>query len=637
MRHCFRPSRACLVLGFLLSAASAAAQEAPRTAPIRLEVDASEVTRRIVHTRLEIPVRPGPLTLFYPKWIPGNHSPSGPITDLAGLKIRAGNSALPWQRDEVDPYALHLTIPEGVTRLDVALDYLINAGDNSSLFSSPVTARLAVLSWDQVLLYPKGPPTKDLTFQASLRLPRGWQHGSALNVTKEQDGVVHFEPVSLEMLIDSPVLCGRHFRKVALAPRIQPPHYLALAGDSEEAVNLPEEMKAKYDRLVEEAMALFGCHHYRHYYFLLALSDHIPHGGLEHHECSDNKAPERLLHDAAIQEQYAALLSHEMVHSWNGKYRRPAKMITRDFQEPQRTRLLWVYEGLTNYLGEVLAARSGLRSLADSRDELARVAEAMRNQKGRAWRPLEDTTVAAQLLYSAPATWGSWRRGVDFYDDGTLIWLDVDTLIRELTHGRKSLDDFCRDFFNGHAGPSVVKGYRFDDVVTALTKVVPHDWKGLLLRRVSVPSERAPLNGISRGGWKLTYGDKRSSAFEDFETVTKVHDLTSSIGLLLKEDGAVADVIKGGAAARAGIGPGMKLVAVNGRRWTEERLRDAVAATRHDKKLELLIENDEFFRTFTLDYHDGARYPLLERTSESQPDLLSAILQSRTTEAKDRK
>jgi predicted metalloprotease with PDZ domain len=419
-------------------------------------------------------------------------------------------------------------------------------------------------------------------------------------------------------------------REVPLVKSDGVPHALVLACDSAAGLELSSKLKENLDRLVIEAGKLFGARHYKQYKFLVTLSDHVAHFGLEHHECSDDRMPERILIDDQIKKGgWAQLLPHEYVHSWNGKYRRPADMVTDDFQQPQRTKLLWVYEGLTQYLGVVLTARSGLWTPEQFRDNLAQIASWATNQRGRVWRPLEDTTVAAQLLYSARSDWGSWRRSVDFYDEGVLLWLEVDTLIRAKTKGERSLDDFCRRFHGGSSGPAMLKPFTFDDLVADLNAVVAHDWKGLLTSRLTATGERAPLQGIESGGWKLGYQAKPSELQKARESDEKVIDLTASVGLMLKEDGQVVDVVPGHAAHKAGVGPGMKLIAVNGRRWTAPGLRAALAATRDGKeRVELLLENGDFFRTLALDYRDGERYPVLERDSGKE-DLLGAICRPR--------
>jgi predicted metalloprotease with PDZ domain len=601
-------------------------------APLTLAVDATDAARKVLHARMVIPATPGPLTLVYPKWIPGEHAPTGPIADLAGLKISAGGKDIPWQRDDVDMYAFHVKVPEGANGIEVKLDYLSPALSGGFSSAASATSKLVVLNWNQVLLYPKGKPARDILCRARVRLPAGWKLGTALPITLQEGQETTFDPVSLETLVDSPVLCGLHFREVPLGQvnGKEPPHFLVIAADSEAALELKPEVKANLDRLVAEAVALFGARHYQSYRFLLTLSDHVAHFGLEHHQSSDDRAAERTLLDDHFRKTFwGQLLPHEYVHSWNGKYRRPKDMVTDDFQGAQRTKMLWVYEGLTQYLGVVLTARSGLWTSGQFRDNLAYIANWAQNQRGRTWRSLEDTAVAAQLLYSSRSDWAAWRRGVDFYDEGVLLWLEVDTIIREKSKGKRSLDDFCRRFHGGKSGPAQLKPFTFAELVADLNAVEPHDWKGLLKKRLTATSAQAPLEGIKRGGWKLAYGETPSDFVTASEGIGKTIDLTASVGMVLKTDGTVQDIIPGRAAFRAGVGPGMKLVAVNGKRWTAEGLRAALGATKKKgTKLELLLENGDFFKMYTIDYQDGLRYPKLERTTGE--DLLSAIVQPLT-------
>ena len=606
-----------------------AARAVEKAKPIELSIDASEVTRKLLHAKLVIPAAPGALTLYYPKWIQGEHAPSGPIADLSGLTITASGKPLAWKRDPVDLFAFHTTVPDGADAVEVALEYLAPSGTGGFSAAASSTARLAVLNWNTVLVYPKGTPVRDIPVRASVTLPRGWKFGCALPVEETKAEATRFGAVSLETLIDSPVLCGQFFKEVPLGTPNGIPHYLDMACDSEAGLALPSEVKGQYERLVTESGALFGARHYRSYRFLLTMSDHVAHFGEEHHECSDNRVPERMFLDDTYRKQSTAwLLSHEFVHSWNGKYRRPAGLCTPDYQEPMKTDLLWVYEGLTEYLGFVLAARSGLYTQQLSRDNLAQVADWAKNQGGRAWRPLEDTATAAPHLYFARGDWAARRRGTDFYDEGALVWLDADTLIREKSGGKKSLDDFCRAFHGGEDGPPTVKPYTFEDVVAGLNGVVAHDWKAFLEKRLRTPGAEPPLDGLTRGGWKLTYTDKPSDLLAARDADHKSTDLTASVGLVLGEDGKVGDVTPAGPADKAGVGPGMKVVAVNGRRLTAERLRQAVAATARGMPLKLLLENNEYFETVTLDYSGGERYPHLERVADS-PDRVGDIFRPR--------
>lgn len=615
------------VATWLMVVSSARAQDRP----IELSVDATEAPRRLLHAAMKIPVQPGPLTLYYPKWIQGEHSANGPINDLSGLKLRAAGKPIAWKRDELDLYAFHCVIPEDCDTLEVALDYLGAGKDGASALggSSPcMTPQLAIVNWHLVLLYPKGKSVRDLQFKADITLPAGWKLGTAVPVDSTKGDRTQFKTVSLEMLADSTLLCGKHFREVPIGPATGPQHFLTLACDSESGLTLSPELKSQFDRLVVEAGELFGVRHYRSYRFLMAMSDHINHFAIEHHESSDNRLPERFLTDDAYRKSWHSwVLPHEFVHSWNGKYRRPDGLTLPDFQKPMRTKLLWVYEGLTQYLGFVLTARSGLYTQDLSRENIALMADWSKHQRGRAWRSLEDTAVAAPHLYFARSDWASRRRGADFYDEGALLWLDVDTLIREKTAGKKSLDDFCRLFFGGNGGAPDVKAYTFDDIVAALNDVTPHDWKPFLERRISVTEGDGPLDGITRGGWKLVYSDKFTDLFKAREYDERVVNLAASIGFILSDDGKVNDVIPGTPADKAGIGPGMKIIGVNDRKFSSERMRNAVAATKTGQKLRLLLENLDYFRTVTLTYAGGERYAQLVRGAGA--DRLSEIFRPR--------
>ncbi len=598
--------------------------------PINLSVDLTDAPRKILHSRLIIPTSPGKMTLLFPKWIPGEHAPSGPITDLVGLRIAAANRPVPWQRDGGDMFAFNLEVPPGVTSLDVALDFLLPASAEGFSSGASATAQLAVVNWNQLLLYPKGPAATDLRFSASIRLPTGWKFGTALPVAKVAAETVEFSPVTLETLVDSPVLTGALFRTLDLSPGAAPTHQIYLAADSVAALEITPEHAAACRQLIAETGALFGARHYRNYSFLVTLSDHVAHFGLEHHESSDDRLPERSLIDDDLRKLGVGLLPHEMVHSWNGKYRRPADLTRPDFQQPMKSELLWVYEGLTTYLGEVLTVRSGLWSYQVFREMLGLLAADLDHKAGRSWRPLGDTATAAQLLYSARPEGAAWRRGVDFYPEGLLIWLEADVLIRQQSQGQRSLDDFCRRFFGGESGPPKVVTYTLEDVVKALNEVAPHDWRAFFQSRVQAINPRAPLGGIEGGGWRMIYTEAIPDYLKSRETTEKFTDLSYSIGLQLKEDGLVADVIPGLAAEKSGISPGMKLVAVNGRRWSAQVLRAAIqAAKTRSEPLDLLVENGEFFRTCKLDYREGERYPHLQR-DPAKPDLLELILKPRS-------
>lgn len=614
------------VAGVLALSLAVAAIPAAASGPaITLTVDASEAPRKIFHAHLVIPAAPGPLTLLYPKWIPGEHGPTGPIASLAGVRMTAAGRPLVWRRDPLEMYAFQLNVPEGATAVEADLDFLAPASGGFTAGAS-ATAQLAVLSWNTMLLYPQGGAADELTYAARLRLPQGWRHATSLPVAAASGESVEFEPVSLPTLVDAPVLMGAHLRSVPLAAGQSPSHSIEVAADSEGALEMSPQLVSGYERLVAEAEALFGARHYRSYRWLLTLSDAVAHFGLEHHESSDNRMGEKTLSEEAGRRGLAGLLAHEYAHSWNGKYRRPADLITGDLHRPTRTDLLWVYEGLTQYLGRILPARSGLWTPEEFREAQAAAAAALDHQAGRVWRPLVDTAVSAQVLFFAPGDWASWRRGVDFYDEGNLIWLEADVLIRQQTAGRRSLDDFMRRFHGGPSGPPAVNPYTFDDVVAALNDVASHDWRGFLEARVQAAAPRAPLGGIEKGGWRLVYTDAPNLFIKDAEAASKTTNQAYSIGLVAKEDGAIGDVIPEGAAAKAGLGPGMKIVAVDGRRFTPDVLRAAIKAGKDGSApLELIVANGDFFGTHRVDYHGGERYPHLER-DPARPDLLSVVI-----------
>ena len=613
---------------FVLTAvcASAAAQT-----PVHLRVDATDVTRRVIHVQMSMPAKPGPLSLLYPEWIPGEHGPTGPVVNLVGLRITTGGSVVPWRRDSVNMYEFHVDVPAGASSLDVAFDFL--AAPESEGFSSggSTTSELAVLSWNQLLLYPKGANEDSLPYQATLKTPRGWRYGTALPIRREAGNEVEFQPAPLTTMVDSPISMGAHYKTIDLGTDNGIAHYLNLAADSDRALEIEPETVASYKNLVKEAGALFGSRHYRDYHFLFTLSDHVAHFGLEHHESSDDRYSERTLVDPEPRTAFADLLPHEFVHSWNGKYRRPAGLISggKDggYDVPMKGDLLWVYEGLTQYLGEVLTRRSGLWSPAIYRDALAATAADMDTTYGRRWRPLEDTAVAAQILYESGKDYENYRRSVDYYPEGSLLWLDADVTIRRLSKGTKSLDDFCRSFHGGSSGTPALKPYTFEDVVAGLNAVQPNDWATFLNQRLRSTGDHAPLGGIENAGWKLVYDGVRSDFWKAVEADRKLVDLTYSIGLKVKEeDGAVADVRYGGPAQSAGIPPQVKLIAVNGRQYTPTILREAVAKTATAAKpIELLVKTGDYYETHRVEYTGGEKYPHLVRV-EGKEDLLSAIV-----------
>ncbi|HYM00887.1 MAG TPA: M61 family peptidase, partial [Blastocatellia bacterium] len=560
--------------------------------PIILQVDATDATRGIFHGHLRIPVAAGPLTLLYPEWLPGEHGPTGPVLELTGLKMAVKDTPVAWERDSVDMFAFHVDIPAGADTLDVRLDYIspsTTIAANGYGFSPNATAKLADILWNHLLLYPQGRAASDVMFRATLRLPRGWNFGTALPIEKQTVYQIDFSTASLETLVDSPVIAGEYFKVVPLAS--DPTVEIDIAADSAAALQVSPDQIEHYKLLVKQAYALFGAHHYRDYHFLLTLSDIVSANGLEHHESSDDRTAERVWLDDDLRAVNASLLPHEYTHSWNGKYRRPSGLATANFNEPMKGNLLWVYEGMTQYIGDVLlTGRSGLYAPRQMREFIAWDAALMDNTIGRTWRPLRDTATAAQILYGAPEEWAAFRRGVDFYDEGLLIWLEADATIRKESKGRKSLDDFCRAFHGGQNSGPELKPYTFEDLVAGLNSVLDYDWAGFLKTRLTSLAPHAPLGGIETSGWKLVYNQEPNWFIKAREKANKYVDLSYSLGMNVKTDGTVADVIPGSAAFRAGLAPGMKVIAVNGRRFSEDVLRDAVRESTLLRAIEFLAD-----------------------------------------------
>ena len=616
------------VLGVVCAAVIAVSAFAATSPTVTIAVDATTAPRKIFHASLKIPASAGDLTLYYPKWIPGEHAPDGPVTDLAGLKFSAGGKTLKWRRDLLDGFTLHVDVPPGVTEVSAELDFLSPATlEGGFSAGSSATDKLAVISWNQVLLYPSGYKSDDINYSASLKLPEGWKFGTPLPVTSQSGNEIKFATVSLTTLVDSPVIAGEFLKVVPLAS--DPPTEMDIAADSAAALDAPPELWNRYKSLVEQAQKLFGAHHYRDYHFLYTLSDHVAHFGLEHHESDDSRVDERALVDDTSRKLSASLLPHEYVHSWNGKFRRPADLATPDYEQPMQDDLLWVYEGLTNYLGFVLTARSGLLTTEQDRDDLAMTAAALDHLPGREWRNLQDTADAAPQLYFSSESWHSWRRGTDFYNEDTLNWLWADVIIRQQTKGAKTLDDFCHLFHGAPSTGPMVKPYTFDDVVNTLNQVAAYDWRGFWNERLTNHGPGAPLGGIVGSGWKVVYDETPSEMLNNSAGAYHFVPAAVAIGLEVREDGAINDTIEGMPAAKAGIGPGMKVIAVNGRHFSGEVLRDAIKAAKTGTvPIDLLVENTDYYKTYKIDYHGGESYPHLVR-DDSKPDLLSDILKAK--------
>jgi len=607
-------------LVFLASVLALAASAALAEEGILVTVDGTKAQQKLLHTHLVMPVKPGPLTLYYPKWIPGEHGPDGPIANLTGLKFEANGQTIPWRRDLLDVFTFHLDVPQGVSHIDVNFDYIEPDGVSA-------TDKLLVLEWNEVVLYPADVLAEKLTYEAKLVMPDGWKFGTALPVESQAGNRVSFKPISLNLLVDSPVITGEFYRSIDLTPPGEPIHHeIDIAADSADALNMSPENQKQMINLVGESGKLFGTRHYRDYHFLLALSDHIAHFGLEHHESNNSRLPERTLLLPSSGESLGGLLAHEFVHSWNGKFRRPADLNVPYYEQPMKTDLLWGYEGLTDYLGPMLAARSGLWTQDQYHEYLASIAAMLGpGRPGRTWRPLLDTAIAEPGLGFARGGWMNWRRGTDYYDEGDLLWLEVATIIHRESGGKKSIDDFCQGFHGGPNHGPEVKTYTFDDLVKTLNALAPFDWSGFFQTRLTSTSAEAPVGGVENGGWKVVFNDKPSKLEGRSGHPGDVY----SIGLQVGNDGVVTDAIVGSPAFKAGISSQMKIVGVNDRVYTPELLSDAIKSAKDaSQPITLLVAVDGYFRTCTISYHEGARYPHLVRDGE-RPDYLDELITPR--------
>jgi predicted metalloprotease with PDZ domain len=604
--------------------------------PIEITADLSDAPRKLFHAEVGLPVTPGPLTLTTPKWIPGEHAPNGPVAEITGVVFTANGQTLAWRRDDVDLYQFHLTIPAGVSTLHAHLDCIV---------TERVSQKLAAMEWETLLLYPANTPVRDIPIQPSVKVPAGWGIGTALAPVNSGSypvpapgAVTQFAVTTVEQLQDSPVVTGEYFHEFPLAPEISPKHYIDVVSDLPEDSNLRPAVLASMSNLVREADALYGSHHYHVYHFLLTLSDVAGGMGLEHGQSSDNGAGEKGFADDVHELRESDLLPHEFTHSWNGKYRRPVGLYQPDFATAQQGALLWVYEGMTQYLGNVLAARAGFETQAQYRDRLAETAAILDYTPGRAWRSTEDTAVAASLLRGY-SPWYNWRRGQDYYQEGQLLWLDADTLIRKLTQNQKSLGDFEKIFLGkgGNTGPMIIT-YDFNELVEDLNAVVPYDWAAFLHDRVDKINPYADLAGIEQGGYKLVYKDKPSATQRTMAASPGGRfagtDCWFSIGLSLGDGGTIVDVRWNSPADKANLAPGEKIIAVNGQVFSAEALHAAIVGAKGNSvPIHLIVQDDSFVSMTDIDYHDGERFPVLERV-EGTPDYLDDNTKPLTTPEK---
>jgi predicted metalloprotease with PDZ domain len=607
----------------------AAPADTPYPGPISLIVDVTNTTDRILNVHETIPVKGRDVTLLYPEWLPGTHSPSNPVESLAGLMVTAGGKRVPWVRDRVNMYAFHVEVPKDATTLEINFQFLAALDSKRSRISS----KFADVTWNSVLLYPAGYFARDIKFETSIHLPEAWKFACSLDVKSQNGNVVQFKETTLNTLIDSPLYAGVNFKRLDLSTGSDNPVYLDVFAEKPADLEITSEELQYHKNLVIEAQKLFNSRHYDRYDFLFSVSDTIGGKGLEHHQSSEDGSRANYFTDWGAGVGGRALLPHEYTHSWNGKFRRPADLWTPNFNVPMRNDLLWVYEGLTDYYGNVLTARSGMRTPEQARDVFAQIAAGFEISPGRTWRSLEDTT-NEPIVSSHGAVqqaWTSWQRSYDYYPESDLVWLDADTKIRELSDGKKSLDDFAKLFFGSDNGSYVTVGYTLDDLVKALNIVQPYDWAGFFRTRVHEVNPNVPENGFTQGGYRLVYNDNEPEWMKKSESVRGA-SFADSLGFSIKSEaggdshGNLENVWWDSLAFKAGITPDMQLQAVNDQKYTAAALREAILAAEKTKEpIKLLLKRGDDFVTVSLDYHGGMRYPHLERV-ETTPDRLDAIL-----------
>lgn len=603
-------------------------QDAPWPGVVRLQVDATDLNRRIFDVTETIPVeRAGPLVLFFPEWLPGNHGPVGPIAQLAGLEITANGQRVEWVRDTLHPFAFHLEVPQGASEITARFQHL--SPTTGSQGRVTMTAEMLNIQWEKMLLYPAGRWSRNITVQPSVTLPDGWRFGTALEPETASGAVTTFRPVNLEVLVDSPMFAGVHYRQIDLDPGGRSPVRANIVADKPESLEATDEQVGILRDLITQADRLYGARHFDHYDFLIAMTDKLGGIGLEHHRSSENSVDPEFFTGWATHVGDRDLLAHEYNHSWDGKWRRPADQLVPNFNTPLQNSLLWVYEGQTQYFGQVLAARSGLTTKQQALDSLAMTAATFDTRVGRQWRAMQDTTNDPIISQRQPKDWLSWQRDEDYYSEGQLIWLDVDTLIRERTNGRKSLDDFARAFFGVEDGDYTPAPYTFEDVVRTLNGVVPYDWADFLRTRLDGHGPGAPLDGLARGGYRLVYAETPSDWQKTLYGEYKRNDFTYSLGIQTGEGNVIRSVQWNSPAFQAGLATGMEIVAVNGRAASPSAISEAITAAKDpNTAVELILKDADRYRTVRIDYHDGLRYPRLERIAGT-PDRLGDILTPR--------
>ncbi len=596
-----------------------AAQDKPYPGVIKLDVDATDTERGIFLVKETIPVATtGEVALLLPKWLPGNHAPRGEIEKVAGLVVRSGGRVLPWTRDPVDVHAFHVNVPAGAKQLDVEFQFLsATKADQGRIVATPT---MISLQPNSVSLYPAGYYTRQIPVQMNVKFPAGWTAAGAIpsRVTQGAGGTTYaYQQSNYEVLVDSPILAGRYGKTWALSPRV---NLNVFADDPKELAATPDQIAA-HQRLVDQSVKLFGAQHYDKYEFLLSITDQLGSIGLEHHRSSENGVNPGYFIDWENSVTRRNLLPHEFTHSWNGKFRRGADLWTPDFRTPMRNSLLWVYEGQTQFWGYVLQARSGIVSKQDTLDAYAGILAAYDASRGRQWRPLIDTTNDPVISARRPKGWSSWQRSEDYYNEGLMVWMEVDAMLRQKSGGTKSIDDFARAFFGLKDGDYGEVTYTFADVAATLNGIVPFDWAGFLDQRLTETGKPAPVNGFAMNGYKLVYTDTPTSYWTKSEK-TRGTDTSTSLGLVVNKDAAVTATTWGSPAFDAKIDVGSTIVGVGGEAYSGDRLKAAIAAAKGSKEpIRLLVKNGDRLRDVAIDYHGGARYPRLEKVGTGEGGL----------------
>ena len=605
-----------------------APQDVPYQGTLKINVDATDVAHRIFRVHQVIPAQAGPLTLLYPQWLPGNHSPNGTIDKMAGLVVKANGQVLPWTRDPLNVYAFHVDVPQGASSVEVEFQFLSSQDQRQGRVV--MTPEMLNLQWNSVTMYPAGYFARQINTEASVKLPAGWQAGTALEVASRDGDTLNFKPINYDDLVDSPIYAGKYFKRIDLDPGAKAPVHMSIVADDAKYLEIKPEQIKPFRNLVQQMYKMYGAHHYDHYDFLVSLSDKMSGNGLEHHRSSEDGTSADFFTEWKKNALARDLFSHEFNHSWNGKYRRGADLTTPNFNVPMSDTLLWVYEGQTQFWGQVMAARSGLWDTEQAHDMWAFTAATY--DKGRpglaSFRNVQDTTNDPIIAQRRPLPYRNYQASEDYYSAGQMIWLDVDGQLRELSGGKKSIDDFGKAFFGMENGKWDVNTYTFEDVVKTLNGIAPYDWAKYL--RTRLDGHGPLIGGIASHGWKLVYTDKPSEAVKAIEARRHSADLTYSLGVSIGKGGSIGDVLWDGPAFKAGLSPSMTVIAVNGRDYDADALKEAVTASAKDKSqpIELLVKNFDEYKTIRIDYHDGLKYPHLVRDT-SKPDTLTTLLKAR--------